>query len=63
MKGLSFVAHSPQVKAVQWNERQATEKFKPRMVYFSVFPNQLENFAFLAADVNQENKITTQSHH
>jgi hypothetical protein len=48
------------------------------MVYFSVFPNQLAkalftlipciifqsaNFAFLAADVNQENKITTQSHH
>jgi hypothetical protein len=48
------------------------------MVYFSVFHNQLAkalftfipriifqsaNFAFLAADVNQENKITTQSHH
>ena len=73
MKGLSSVAHSPQVKVVQWNEGHATEEFKPRMVYFSVLPDQLAkalftlipciifksaNFDFLAADVNQANKIT-----
>jgi hypothetical protein len=78
MKGLPSAANSPQVKVVQWNEGHATEEFKPRMVYLSLFPEQSAkalftlipciifkstNFAFLAADVDQANKITIQSHH
>ena len=38
VKGLPSVAHSTQVKVVQWNGGHATEESKPTMVYFSVFP-------------------------